>query len=257
MKAVIMAGGLGERLKPLTRIIPKPLLPVGNQSVLEIQLLNLKTHGVGEIYLALGYKHDLFDAYFGDGTKWNVQINYSIEKKPLGTAGPLSLLRDFLNEPFLVMNGDILTNLNFTNLAKAHENSGAAITVVTKVITLPLQYGVIKHENNRILSIEEKPSLSSEINAGIYFMSPEVLGRIPSDKFYSMDVFLKEIISDGLPVNRYPMTELEHWLDIGHLGEYEKAEGMFPEKSIKNLQACLNDLEKCESDLRVAHGKPN
>ena len=221
MKAVIMAGGLGERLKPLTQIIPKPLLPVGNKSILEIQLMNLKSHGATDIFLALGYRHELFEAYFGDGSKWGVSIHYSVETKPLGTAGPLTLLRSALKEPFLVMNGDILTNMDYNKLRQAHLKNGAALTLVTKVITLPLQYGVIKHRENRVYDIEEKPSLCSEINAGIYFMNPEVLDLMPSDVPYSMDVLLKKMIAEDYVVCRYALSE--HWLDIGQMADYEKA----------------------------------
>lgn len=221
MKAVIMAGGLGQRLKPFTKIIPKSLLPVGNKSILEIQILNLKAHGASEIFLALGYKHDLFEAYFGDGSKWGICIHYSTEEKPLGTAGPLTLLRPLLDEPFLVMNGDILTNLNFADFAKAHHSSGAAVTVATKVITLPLRYGVIKHENGSIFDIEEKPSLSAEINAGIYCMNPEVVALMPCNTQVSMDALLREMIFNGYRISRFPMEA--YWLDIGQMGDYEKA----------------------------------
>ncbi len=221
MKAVIMAGGLGERLKPFTRIIPKSLLPVGNRSILEIQILNLKAHGATDVYLALGYRHELFEAYFGDGSKWGVRIYYSTEKKPLGTAGPLTLIRPFLQEPFLVMNGDILTDLNFNELRRAHGGGGGAVTVVTKVITLPLRYGVIKHHAGMISGIEEKPSLSAEINAGIYFMNPEVIDLMPPDTPVSMDALLRDMIAKGYCVTRFLLDS--YWLDIGQMADYEKA----------------------------------
>jgi NDP-sugar pyrophosphorylase family protein len=228
MKAVIMAGGLGERLKPLTKIIPKPLLPVGDKSLLEIQIINLKSHGATDIFLALGYKYDLFQLYFGDGSRWGIKLRYSVEEKPLGTAGPLTLLVNHLTEPFLVMNGDIFTDMNYAELQKAHIKSGAAVTVVTKEISLPLQYGIIKHRDNRIFAIEEKPALSAEINAGIYFMNPEVLGLMPAGTPYSMDELLRQLITDGGVVSRYLMTD--HWLDIGQMADYEKANDLMSEK---------------------------
>jgi NDP-mannose synthase len=221
MKAVIMAGGLGERLRPLTQIFPKPLLPVGNRSVLQIQIDNLRAHGATDIYLALGYKHELFEFYFGDGSRWGVKIHYSVEEKPLGTAGPLTLLRDRLSEPFLVINGDILTSLDYGELQRAHGDASAEITVATKVITLPLQYGVIHHRGDEIVDIEEKPSLCAEINAGIYFMNPRVIDLIPADAAYSMDQLLKKMIAGGRKVSRYLM--LDHWLDIGQMSDLEKA----------------------------------
>ena len=221
MKAVIMAGGLGERLRPLTQIFPKPLLPVGNRSVLQIQIDNLKARGATDIYLALGYKHELFEFYFGDGARWGVKIHYSVEEEPLGTAGPLTLLRDRLDEPFLVINGDILTNLDYRQLRQAHADGGAGITVATKVITLPLSYGVIRHTGEEIVDIEEKPSLCAEINAGIYFMDPQVIDLIPPGTAFSMDHLLKKMIAEGRKVARFAMSD--HWLDIGQMADLEKA----------------------------------
>ncbi|MCF8106523.1 MAG: NTP transferase domain-containing protein [Desulfohalobiaceae bacterium] len=224
MKAVIMAGGLGKRLRPLTQIIPKPLLPVGDRSVLEIQIHNLKEHGVDTIFLALGYRHELFQAYFGDGSNWGVRIFYSVESKPLGTAGPLSLLRDKLDEPFLVMNGDILTNLDCTRLAGSHLETGADITVVTKIVTFPLRYGVIEHKDNRVYDIREKPSLTAEINAGIYFMNPEVIDGLPADTAVSMDDLLRTMIADNHRVSRFLLSD--YWLDIGQEADYQMANDM-------------------------------
>jgi NDP-sugar pyrophosphorylase family protein len=221
MKAVIMAGGLGERLRPLTQIFPKPLLPVGNRSVLQIQIDNLKSRGATDIYLALGYKHELFEFYFGDGSRWGVKIHYSVEEEPLGTAGPLTLLHDRLDEPFLVINGDILTNLDYAELRRAHSANAADITVATKVITLPLQYGVIHYSGDDIVDIEEKPSLYAEINAGIYFMNPDVIDLIPPGAPFSMDQLLKKMIAEGQKVARFLMSD--YWLDIGQMSDFEKA----------------------------------
>ena len=221
MKAVIMAGGLGKRLRPLTQIIPKPLLPVGDRSVLEIQIHNLKEHGVDTIFLALGYRHELFQAYFGDGSNWGVRIYYSIESKPLGTAGPLSLLRGILDEPFLVMNGDILTNLDCSRLALNHLETGAYITVVTKIVTFPLRYGVIDHKDNRVFDIREKPSISAEINAGIYFMNPEVIDAMPTNTAVSMDDLLRNKIYENYQISRFLLTD--YWLDIGQEDDYQMA----------------------------------
>jgi mannose-1-phosphate guanylyltransferase len=221
MKAVILAGGLGRRLEPFTRVIPKPLLPVGNRSVLEIQILHLRDSGVREIYLALGYRHELFEAYCGDGSKWGVRLRYSVEPRPLGTAGPLTLLRDHLDEPFLVINGDILTDADLGEIHAAHLARGAAATVATKVITVPLQYGVVRHLDERILAIEEKPSLRAEINAGIYCLDPEVVGLMPPASPVSMDDLLGQLIAARRPVYRFPLAS--HWLDIGQMDDYEKA----------------------------------
>lgn len=232
MKAVIMAGGLGKRLRPLTNIIPKPLLPIGDKSVLEIQIHNLKEHGVDTVFLALGYRHELFQAYFGDGSSWGVRIHYSIETKPLGTAGPLSLLRDVLDEPFLVMNGDILTNMDFSYLHEAHLESGAEITIVTKIMSLPLRYGVIEHRDERVIDIKEKPSLSAEINAGIYLINPEVIDLMPANTEVSMDDLLRQLIAENRFVSRYLLAG--YWLDIGQEEDYQKANDMAANISLNN-----------------------
>lgn len=221
MKAVIMAGGLGERLEPFTKIIPKPLLPVGDQSVLEIQIHHLRQSGVDEIYLALGYRHELFEAYFGDGGRWGVRIHYSVEPRPLGTAGPLTLIREHLDRPFLLINGDILTDTDFSRMFAAHLDREADVTVATKVITFPLQYGVIRHRDNRIHAIEEKPALKAEINAGFYVVDPRVIDLMPPATPVSMDDLLNRLIAESYVVDRFLLTD--HWLDIGQMADYEKA----------------------------------
>ena len=135
MKAVILAGGLGKRLRPFTEVIPKPLLPLGEQSVMEVQILSLKRHGFDEIYVATNYRSEYVEAFLGDGSKYDVKLYFSRENKPLGTCGPLSLLKDKLTEPFVVMNGDILTKLNFTAFYDFATNHPADLTIGTKIIT--------------------------------------------------------------------------------------------------------------------------
>ncbi len=225
MDAVILAGGLGSRLTPLTKIIPKPLLPVGEKSVLEIQLLHLKRNGFKRIFLCLGYKPDLFEAYFGNGKKFGVNIFYSREKIPMGTAGPIKLLSGKLNKSFLVINGDILTDLDFRKLAAFHKQKKAALTVVIKKVTIPLHYGTVIHRQNKVKDIIEKPSLSSEINAGIYFMDRDILDIIPPKIKYSMDVLIKLLIKGKYPIYSYVLKK--YWLDIGQLEDYNKAQEIF------------------------------
>jgi len=222
MKAVILAGGLGTRLRPLTQIIPKPLLPVGEKSLLEITILNLKRFGFDEVILATNYKSDLFESYFGDGSKFGIKVTYSKEKEPLGTAGPLLLVKDKLTEPFLVMNGDILTNLDFSKLIGFHKTNSADFTVVSKIIEHPLHYGVVKAEDSRVTAIEEKPVIESEINAGIYALSPVALSRIPENRFFTMTELIKSLISNRNKVLRYKLDD--YWLDIGQMSDYKKAQ---------------------------------
>ena len=217
-----MAGGLGTRLKPLTYIIPKPLLPVGEKSVLEITIQKLKEQGFDEVILAVSYKSDLFESYFGDGSKFKVKITYSKEKEKLGTAGPLRLVKQKLKQPFLVMNGDILTNMDFNKLQEFHINKKADLTLVTKMIQLPLHYGVVEKKNDLVKTIQEKPIVESEINAGIYFLNPDVLEFIPHDKQFNMTDLIKEMIKNNKNVFAYPIRE--YWLDIGQMKDYEQAQ---------------------------------
>ena len=225
MKAVIMAGGLGTRLKPFTHIIPKPLLPVGEKSVLEIVMHKLKSQGFKEIILAVGYKSDLFESFFGNGSKFGLSIKYSKEKKRLGTAGPVRLVKDRLDEPFLVMNGDILTNMDFSKLKKFHKKNQSDFTLVTKKITLPLHYGVVEKNGNNILNIQEKPVVESEVSAGIYFLNPDVIDFIPPNRTFNMPDLVKALISAHRNVLAYQLND--DWLDIGQLGDYQQAQKDF------------------------------
>lgn len=221
MKVVIMAGGLGTRLRPLTHIIPKPLLPLGEQTILEITINKLKNQGFKEFILATNYKSDLFEAYLKDGSHLGVNIAYSRESYPLGTAGPLKLFASSLTAPFIVINGDIITNLNFTRLYQTHINSGAKITAVTKLLQTPLRYGVVTGEGDTVSGIEEKPNLKFEILAGIYVIDPSVLEAMP-DGAYNMPQLMRDIITAGHSVKKYLLED--YWLDIGQIDSYEQAQ---------------------------------
>ena len=221
MKAVILAGGLGTRLIPLTQVIPKPLLPVGERSVLEISINKLKECGFNEVFIATNYKSYMFESYFGDGSKFNIKITYSVEKEPLGTAGPLRLLKGKLKEPFLVIYGDILTSLNFAKLKDFHLKNKADFTLVTKETIFPISYGVIKSEGNIIKAIEEKPEMKTQVNTGIYFLNPEVIDYIPEGFFHITDL-VKKLIEQGKMVLNYQMDG--YLLDIGQMQDYEKAQ---------------------------------
>lgn len=225
MQAVILAGGLGERLRPLTKIIPKPLLPVGEQSVLEISLLTMKKSGIDEIFVALNYQSELFRAFLSDGSKWGLTIRCSQEEFPLGTAGPIALFAEELREPFVIMNGDILTSLDFGDLMAAHRRTGAALTVATKQITLPLRYGVVDTVEGRITALREKPNVHAEVVAGIYACNPEAIRYIPTGKSFSMIDLMNVLIAEGLPVYQYQLHD--YWLDIGQMDDYERAQELY------------------------------
>jgi NDP-sugar pyrophosphorylase family protein len=220
-KAVILAGGLGMRLRPLTNIIPKPLLPIGESTVLEIQILALKKHGVQEVFIAANYMSDYLDSVVGDGKKYGIKATVSQETEPLGTCGPLTLLQDRLDEPFFMVNGDILTNLNFTKLGAFALEKRAALTVVTKEIAIPFRFGRVLVNGDYITGIEEKPNFLHEILAGIYVLTPAVFEYIPRGKYYGIDLLIKDMLARKTPVAKY-LTK-DYWIDIGQLEDYETA----------------------------------
>jgi NDP-mannose synthase len=225
VNAVILAGGLGTRLKPLTEVIPKPLLPIGEKAVLEIQIELLKKHGFDTIVLATNYMSDYIEKFFGDGSRYGVSLTISREQIPLGTAGPLSLLGARLTEPFLVMNGDILTSMNlskFYRFGLAHES---LLTISVKKIIMPYAFGNIFFEGDRVTMIEEKPNLVTYALAGIYVMRPGILDLIPTDTYYGIDMLMRHMLGHGLPVMKYDMEE--YWLDIGRVDDYERAQHEF------------------------------
>lgn len=221
-KAVILAGGLGSRLKPFTQAIPKPLLPIGEKSMLEIQIENLAKFGFKEIFIATNYKAEYIEAFIGDGKKYGVDVTFSNEDIPLGTCGPLSLLRDKLAEPFLLMNGDILSTIDFGKLYEFGMAKEAEFTVVTKEIRTPFNFGSVKVENDFIVDVQEKPDLVIEIVAGIYFMKPAIFKYIPDNTYFGIDTLIKEMIAQKANIGRYLMKE--YWLDIGRLDDYNEAQ---------------------------------
>lgn len=220
-KAVLLAGGLGMRLRPLTNIIPKPLLPIGESTILEIQMLAFKKHGVSEIYIASNYMSDYLESVVGQGEKYGVRIMVSREREPLGTCGPLSLLREQLDEPFFVMNGDILTDIDFGDLSGFALSHAADLTIVTKEINIPFRFGRVIADGDYVVDVEEKPTYKHEILAGIYAMKPGVLDLIPDEKYYGIDTLIKDMLANHRPVAKYMMHG--YWTDIGQLDDYEIA----------------------------------
>jgi NDP-sugar pyrophosphorylase family protein len=227
MKAVILAGGLGTRLKPFTEVIPKPLLPVGESSVLEIQILSLARSGFDEIYIATNYMADYIEAFLGNGERYGVRLTFSRETKPLGTCGPLSLLKSELAEPFLLMNGDILTTLHFRDVLDFALDSDADLTVVTKEFVTPFNFGKVTKEGPYIVAIEEKPNFRFEVLAGIYAIKPTVLSLIPDDEYYGMDVLINSMLASHRKVAGFALSG--YWLDIGQAEEYETARTNYSE----------------------------
>ena len=228
MKAVILAGGLGTRLKPFTEVIPKPLLPIGEKAVLEIQIEHLKQHGFNEIFLATNYKSDYIQNFFGDGSRYGVKLIISREDKQLGTVGPLTLLKSELTEPFLLMNGDILSNINLTNFYNFAVNKESTLSVCIKKIIMPYAFGNIFFKDDIVTGIEEKPDIITYALAGIYVMKPGILNFIPDNEYYGMDSLIKKMLSEQEPISKYELKE--YWLDIGRIDDYESAQKDFNEK---------------------------
>ena len=228
MDAVILAGGLGTRLRPFTEVIPKPLLPIGEQSLMEVQVEGLRKCGFDRVFVATNYKSDYIEAYMGDGSRLGVKLQYSREQKPLGTCGPLSLLRDELSKPFVVMNGDIITKMNFGDFYEFGVQHDSLLTLGTKIITTPFRFGSVQvDENDYVVGIDEKPELHFEILAGVYFFKPSVFDLIPNDTYYGMDDLIHDMRTRSLPISRYLIKE--YWLDIGQVEDYSQARQDFSE----------------------------
>jgi len=221
MQAVILAGGLGTRLRPFTEVLPKPLLPLGEKTIMEIQIESLKRFGVNKVFVATNYMSDLVEAFLAGGKRFEINVEVSREDKPLGTCGPIGLLRNKLTEPFLVMNGDILTKLDFLSLHDFAVAQKSCLTVGTKIITTPFRFGNVIVEDNLIVDIEEKPELKMEIVAGIYCMTPDVFHFIPENCYFGMDSLIIQLLAKQQRVSRYLINE--YWLDIGQVEDYSKA----------------------------------
>ncbi len=218
---VIMAGGKGQRLLPLTQNTPKPMLPVGGKPILETLIHRLQGHGFSRILLSINFHGEQIKAHFGDGRKYGVSIEYIEEKQKMGTAGSLGLIDHQLHEPILVMNGDILTNVNFENLLDFHIQAEAVATMCIREYGLEVPYGVVRLNKNNIIAIEEKPVQQFYVNAGIYVLNPDVLDYIPKGKAIDMTgVFEKLVLEQSLTVS-FPIREF--WMDIGKLEDYNRA----------------------------------
>ncbi|WP_314957544.1 NDP-sugar synthase [Bradyrhizobium cosmicum] len=222
MKAVVQCGGKGTRLRPHTSILPKPLMPIGARPVLELVLKWLRRNGIRDVFVTTGYLGHLIRSVCGDGSQWNMRITYTQELEPLGTIGPLSLLREQLNEPFLVLNGDVLTDLNLNQLIHNHRNSDASVTIATSVRSTKMDFGVIDEANGRVTGFREKPELTNLVSMGIYCMNPTVFERIPSGVPFGFDDLMFQMLEEDVRVNVFKHTSL--WLDIGRVEDFLKAQ---------------------------------
>jgi dTDP-glucose pyrophosphorylase/predicted transcriptional regulator len=226
-KVVLMVGGLGTRLRPLTDNTPKPMLKVGNKPILETIIGNFKKYGFVNIVLCVSYKAEIIEEYFKDGLEFGVNIEYIHENKRMGTAGALSLIRDKLDKSFFVMNGDLLTNINFDNMMQYHLHNSSLATMGVREYDFQVPYGVVNVHGENILSIEEKPVHKFFVSGGIYVLSSDVLDFIPDDEFYDMPTLFEKVIEEKLKSISFPIHE--YWLDIGRIEEFEKANDEFYE----------------------------
>jgi len=223
--AVILSGGFGTRLKPFTGAIPKPLLPIGDKALLEIQIEQLKGYGFNQIVLATNYKSRYIENFFGDGSLYGVNLRVSKENEPLGTAGPLALLQDLISEPFLVMNGDILTKLDFGMFYEFSAAKDSLMTIGTKDIVTPSRFGNLFFDGDQIIGVEEKPNIKQTIIAGIYVMKPDILDYIPRGHKFGMDELILALLHNKQKISHYNIAE--YWLDIGKLDDYSAAQEVY------------------------------
>lgn len=236
MKAVILAGGKGTRLAPFTTIFPKPMLPVGDRPILDIVMNQLTYYGFKDIILSVGYMAELIQAYYSQNKlPQNVRLSYIKEKRPLGTVGSLSLMSD-LTEPFLLMNGDVLTTLDYRDLFKFHKKNKGIMTIAMHKRKVDIDFGVISTDKNyRLKGYEEKPSLDYLVSMGIYILEPEVLKYIPKNKKLDLPDLVKKLMDKGEKVQGYPYGG--HWLDIGRHDDYEAAIKSFDKMKKKLLKS--------------------
>jgi len=218
---ILMVGGLGSRLRPLTEKTPKPMLRVGDKPILQTIVESFANYGYKNIIMCVNYKSHIIQDYFGDGSKFDVNIEYILEEKRMGTAGALSLLTKKPQEPFFVMNGDLMTNVNFEHLHDFHQNHNSIATMCVREYDFQVPYGVVNINKGKIQSIVEKPVHKFFVNAGIYLLNPECLELIPNDQFYDMPSLFEKHIDTGKSTAAFPLRE--YWLDIGQIDEYEKA----------------------------------
>jgi NDP-sugar pyrophosphorylase family protein len=222
MKAVLQCGGRGTRLRPYTSVLPKPLMPIGARPVLEMLLKWLRRNGIEEIYITTGYLGHLIRSFCGDGRQWGVRLDYTQEIEPLGTIGSLSLLRSKLDSTFLVINGDVLTDLSLNAFAACHRKHGGSLTIATTVRAVKVDYGVIEPVNGRVTAFREKPTLLNCVSMGAYCMEPEILTYIPEGTPFGFDDLVLYMLERGLPVHTY--EHIGTWFDIGREEDFHKAQ---------------------------------
>ncbi len=224
---VLMLGGLGTRLRPLTNDTPKPMLRVGNKPILETIIEGFKQYGYTDFIFSVNYKKEVIQEYFQNGEAFDVTIEYIEEDKKMGTAGALSLLKNRPTKPFFVMNGDLLTQINFDQLMQFHMEHESVATMCVREYEYQIPYGVIETDGTDLVTIREKPTHRSFVNAGIYVLKPEVFDYIPHDEFFDMPTLFTKLIENGKKTSAFPIHE--YWLDIGRVDDFNRANNEFKE----------------------------
>ena len=222
LKAVIQAGGRGTRLAPYSTVLPKALMPLGEGTVIDHLLNQLRDAGVGQVFVTVSKFGPLIRSYCGDGSRWNLEIDYVTEDVPLGTIGGLNLLRDRLDGPFFVANSDVYTDLQLKDLLAVHSSGSNPVTVVVTRQTVSIAYGVLDHTDGRLVEFREKPSQEFSVSTGIYCMSPEVFTYIPRSGAFGFDHLMRAMLERRAAVGIY--EHLGSWIDIGRVEDLRKAQ---------------------------------
>ncbi|MFE2066771.1 NDP-sugar synthase [Streptomyces sp. NPDC059467] len=226
MHAVILAGGKGVRLRPYTTALPKPLVPIGDQhAILEIVLRQLSTAGFTSVTLAIGHLGEIIRAYVGDGSQWGLAVDYATEGSPLGTMGPLLNLRHRLPETFLVMNGDILTDLDYADVLDRHRGSGAPLTIATYARQVHIDFGVLTTDDGKVVAFTEKPSMDYRVSMGVYGLSRATLDDYTPGLPLGFDELVLDLLAAETPPHAYEFDG--YWLDIGRPDDYDRANAEF------------------------------
>jgi NDP-sugar pyrophosphorylase family protein len=226
LHAVILAGGKGTRLRPYTTTIPKPLVPIGDEAaILEIVLRQLAHDGFRRVTIAIGHLGELIRAFVGDGAQWGLDIDYATEDKPLSTMGPVVAILDRLPERFIVLNGDILTDLRYSDLLAAHEDSTAPLTIATYRRQVEVDFGVLTVDAGRVVGFSEKPKLDYQVSMGVYAISRSTLASYPRGESLGFDRLVLDLLAAGRPPASYQFDGF--WLDIGRPEDYDRANAEF------------------------------
>lgn len=227
MHAVILAGGKGIRLRPYTTRLPKPLVPIGDEhSIMEIALEQLAGSGFDQVTLAIGHFGHLIRSYIGDGTRWGLGLDYtSPEEVPLGTIGPVLRVLDRLPEHFLIMNGDVLTDLDYADLMRQHRESGAPLTIATYQREVQIDYGVLTTQDGQVVDFTEKPTIGYRVSMGVYACSKQALSRYTPGLPFGFDELVLDLLAQGTPPHEYAFNG--YWFDIGRPEDYDRANADF------------------------------